>query len=310
MITNGNFTAQLLAHSRQPCGLEALSFETTYERFIHSELLTHRAFARNASSSRAIPYRSKKPGGFDMRSWIYANPALPLHMGTDKPGMQAGDLCDDPAGAQAAILEMLDQMFAASDVLVSKFKLHKEIVNRYTEPWGWIKVVITTGRAGFMNFLKLRMSPKAHPNIQRLAVNMARLYRASEPVDLREGDWHLPYIPVDQWLTIHQDLTYVGEQPKSKLLIWSGARCTWVSYNNPDKNATINDATIRHDTGVNLKHMTPMEHQLRARGDKAARGCVPGYDQYRKLIPGESCDDFDYESLLDNEYAERDYVIG
>lgn len=39
------------AHTNQ----RITTFELEYHRYIHSELMTHRQFSRNAASSRAIP---------------------------------------------------------------------------------------------------------------------------------------------------------------------------------------------------------------------------------------------------------------
>jgi hypothetical protein len=55
-----------------------------YWRAIHAELMTHRDFSRNASSSRAIPVQK-------MIDQVRNDPAGPIFWGANKPGTQAGD---------------------------------------------------------------------------------------------------------------------------------------------------------------------------------------------------------------------------
>jgi hypothetical protein len=290
-----NFRCTLLAHSINPVGDEAITFALCYERFVHAEVLTHRQFSRNASSSRAIPYAR-------MRDWILADPALPIHWGSNRSGMQSGPPVADPELARRQVFDLLGDTLGHTHQLQEQ-GLHKEVINRYLEPWSWINVVITTGRPGLMNFLNLRMTAEALPNIQRLAVTMARAYRASTPAVLGAGEWHLHYVTPDQRQTLSLDAQ----------LIWSTARCAWVSYQTVEgKVASFEQAQRRHDESIRYKHCTPLEHQLRARADHDRNGGpIPGFDQYRHLIPEESCPDFDYETLLDTVYADCDYrVVG
>lgn len=289
----GNFRCELLEHTVNPVGEEAVSYGTCYERFIHAEVMTHGAWNRNASSARAIPYER-------MKKWTMSDPALPLHLGRNQSGMQSGNQIDDPDACYRDLLQMLEGMYLSSDVLMAKYDLHKEIINRYTEPWAWINFVMTTGRPGLMNFFHLRCTKYAHPNIQRLAVTMARLYRASTPRKLAVGEWHMPFVTAEERETL-----LVPNQ-----IVWSTARCAWTSYQTVEgKKATYEQAQKRHDDCVSLKHMTPCGHQLQARGDHGRNGGqMAGYDQYRHMIPEESAKEFDF-GLLDTIYADRDFVV-
>lgn len=302
----GNFQVQLLKHSiNRNNNSEAITFGFTYERFIHAEMMTHR-WSRNYSSSRAIPTET-------MNKWIAEDPALPLHLGANKSGMQSGGQIKEVKSAYNYLKGMLEDIFYNCNFLVKEYDLHKEIVNRYTEPWGWITGVATTGRAQLMNMFNLRISRFAHPNIQRLAVNMARTYRQSTPQVLDVGQWHTPYF--DEYIpegsvTLNphdkEDRCY-SNLDLGMALTWSVARCAWVSYNNPTKDATFAKAKKRHDDCVQLKHVTPCEHQLRACSYKGV-GAVPGWESYRMMIPNESAAEFDF-GILDREYADRDYVV-
>jgi hypothetical protein len=313
-VNSGNFEVGILKHSINRANCEAISFGFVYERMIHAEVMTHR-WSRNYSSSRAIPYDSPKPDVFTMKKWIQQDPALPLHFGANKPGMQSGGLIADPNGARAALLDLLDNIFTATDAIVGRYDLHKEIVNRYSEPFGWIRGIATMGRAQLMNFFSLRCTKFAHPNIQRLAVQMARLYRKSVATPLTEGQWHTPYfndyIPEGSIIKMSDGTPGFSTLELVKPLIWSTARSAWTSYNNPTKDADFDKATKRHNDCVDLKHATPLEHQLRARSDNLTRGgLVPGYDSYRSMIPGEAASEFDFGILDDpGGYLNRDYMV-
>ncbi|HEV2643681.1 MAG TPA: hypothetical protein VGT98_13280, partial [Candidatus Elarobacter sp.] len=51
------FSARVLLDSVSPAGVRLTTMEARYPRFIHSEVMTHRVFSRNSSSSRAVPIR-------------------------------------------------------------------------------------------------------------------------------------------------------------------------------------------------------------------------------------------------------------
>lgn len=293
-IRIGNFSAKILKHSRTVLGHEAITFLVTYERFIHAEVMTHR-WSRNYSSSRAIPYAV-------MRKWTDADPALPLHFGKNQGGMQSGLIVDSPDNLRLSILEMYDETKDWADGVTGEHSPHKEIINRYLEPWGWITGVITTGKPQLMNFFNLRCSEFAHPNIQRLAVSMARLCRDSTLQELQQDDWHVPFF--DDYIPKGR----IHDSNVSRALIWSVARSAWCSYNAPEKEADFARAKVRHDDCVKFKHVSPMEHQLRARDDHDRVGLVPGYDSYRMCVPGESAGTFDF-SILDTKYKERDFIL-
>jgi hypothetical protein len=287
-----NFRCKIEAHSVNPVGDEVVTFDLCYERFIHAEFLTHASFNRNASSSRAIPFSR-------MRNWIERDPAMPLHYGSSQFGMQSGREICEVGKAQSEIGSMLNNSIENCEQLV-KYGLHKEVVNRYLEPWAWINVVASMGRPALMNFFALRMSPHAHPNMQRLAVAMARAYRASVPKRLESGEWHLPFT-----------VDLGPEHSHVQRVVWSVARSAWCSYKTVEgRVAMMADASRRHEACVRDKHMTPCGHQFRARSDHGRNGGpVAGFDQYRHMIAGESVADFDFAALLDTTYADRDFVV-
>ena len=75
-------TARIIADSMNRNGQRLTTVQARYWRAVHAELMTHRAFSRNASSSRAIPVRK-------MLAQVWGDPAGPLHWGANQAGMQA-----------------------------------------------------------------------------------------------------------------------------------------------------------------------------------------------------------------------------
>lgn len=65
-------------------GKQIATFQLRYWRAIHGELMTHRVFSRNASSSRAVPVSK-------MLAQVWNDPAGPIHWGKNQAGMQAKD---------------------------------------------------------------------------------------------------------------------------------------------------------------------------------------------------------------------------
>jgi hypothetical protein len=101
------FQAKIVLDSISPDGHRLTAVAATYPRFIHSEILTHRDRARNAASSRAIPWKKFKTGfpvlsvsesAFKpdhvaencMMGMILRDPVIPIKWGAEQKGMQAG----------------------------------------------------------------------------------------------------------------------------------------------------------------------------------------------------------------------------
>ena len=99
---------------------------------------------------------------------------------------------------------------------------HKQIVNRLTEPFQFIKVVVTATE--WDNFFKLRLHEDAQPEIHELARCMLEAMEKSEPTYLEEDEWHLPYILDGERIQV----------PLEAQKRASVGRCARVSYQNHD----------------------------------------------------------------------------
>ena len=69
---------------------------------------------------------------------------------------------------------------------------HKQIANRITEPYQFIKVVLTTTE--HENWFKLRLANDADPTVKALGEAMLKAYTEAESEVLTDKVWHTPYV--------------------------------------------------------------------------------------------------------------------
>ncbi|UZV39827.1 putative thymidylate synthase [Xanthomonas virus PB119] len=327
----------IIAHSISPEGVPLITWQLRYWRAIHAELMTHRVFSRNAGSSRARPSAtiidsvSKEPWG-------------PLHWGANQKGMQA----DQEHAAPVVIPTHLNRSYAEFLVqihgeeyselwdintfwvsaqeawhfaawlngqLAGSFDTagyHKQIVNRITEPYNYIDVVLTS--TDFANWYALRDHKDAQPEIRELASLMKEVQAHSTPEVLQPGMWHLPY--ADSANDIEEAIKFlkIGRITRDIPPAWeinellkkaSAARCARVSYKLFDgSNANFEkDLELFNQLLVSQPlHASPAEHQAtpdssewvvrddveeRVYGHPEQHGNFRGWCQHRKMLPNE-----------------------
>jgi hypothetical protein len=222
------------------------TFSIKYPRFIHAEIMTHRMFSRNASSSRAIPVKRQLDR-------IRNDPAKPVEWGKNKAGMQSSEeLTEEQARAAERIWEEACLAAIGFSERMDALNVHKQITNRIAEPFSHIAVILTGTE--WANFFSLRDHPMAQPEFQYLARRMRQEYQESEPAVLKAGEWHLPYIS-------DADCKAWGLETCIKASV---ARCARVSFLNHDGSIPdIGKDVGLHDTLVVQKplHASPAEHQ-------------------------------------------------
>ena len=233
-------------------GIRITTFELEYPRFIHSELMTHRVFSRNAASSRAIPIAK-------MNENIFANPAMPIHWGKNQAGMQAKEELDDSTKSKA----MYEWKFAKNDAVMHSERLaemgvHKQLSNRITEPFQHMKTVVTATE--WENWYELRAHPDAQPEIQELATKMWLAHIESQPQELKPCEWHLPYVHnerVELRMLYSIDNVLITLEEAKKISV---SCCAQVSYRKND--TTLDKAVAIYDKLCNMKpfHASPFEH--------------------------------------------------
>jgi hypothetical protein len=177
---------KLIKHSVSEKGKNIYTFECVYQRFAHAEIMTHRAFTRNASSSRAIPVLKL--------AWeAIKNPVGFVFWGKNKKGMSAKE---ELAGLRLKLAKFVwyttARICGVSAILLNKIGLHKQNANRLVEPFTRIKVLITTTELN--NFFALRDHKDAQPELQVIAKKMKACIKDSVPQLLKKGEWHLPYV--------------------------------------------------------------------------------------------------------------------
>lgn len=249
------------------------TLQLRYWRAIHSELMTHRVFSRNASSSRAIPVKTTL-------KQVWNEPAGPIHWGANQAGMQAhsqltgwrlklAKLGWKLAGRTACI-------FAWS---LMKVGLHKQVANRLLEPWQYISVVLTSTE--WDNFFALRCHKDAQPEFQELATAIRGAMQNSLPRERPETGvdaWHLPYITAEERKTHAIHL----------LCKMSAARCARVSYLRHDgTSSTLEEdvALFERLVGSKPAHSSPVEHQARpAEHPELTSGNFVGWLQWRQTM--------------------------
>jgi len=253
---NNMISAKVIQASRNKyTGKLIYTFELDYSRMIHSELMTHREFSRNAQSSRAVPV----PKTLEInKEWV-----RPLVWAKNQPGMSS---TEELEGIALESVKALWDASAKSAFAYSKAMadagLHKQYANRQTEGVSRIKVVVTSTE--FDNFFWLRDDPDAaQPEVVALARAMQDAMADAEVLTIGEDDWHVPYITRkinEDGCIIYLDAEF-NELTKEDAIKISASCCAQVSYRN--LNETKEKALEIYDrlfSGAK-PHLSPVEHQ-------------------------------------------------
>lgn len=252
----GQAIATVIADTISPEGKRITTFELVYPRYIHSELMTHRMFSRNASSSRATPLKVTLD---EVRN----DPVFFDFVGKNQSGMVAGEELEggDLEEFQADWNNLAEFVANEVEYMYNKYGIHKQTLNRMLEPWLRIRTLVTATE--YENFFTLRLAPDAQPEIRSLALAMKDAMDKSVPA---RGTLHVPYC---------SDFRY-GEAT-FKIAV---ARCARVSYARLDGKADDPNADIAlYDRLLKGGHFSPFEHVAVAKVGKFAN--FNGWESYR-----------------------------
>ena len=238
-------------------GKRITTFELDYPRFIHSELMTHRMFSRNAASSRAIPVDK-------MLEHIIQYPAVPVYWGKNMPGMQSKEELEGTQLAQAKLA-----WSSAVESAVSHSKemlaagLHKQYANRNTEFAQTMKTVVTATE--WDNWFELRNHGDAQNDIHELASLMHEALKKSIPMEITDKEWHVPYVTRERSI-LHGMAYYAGSATRltdEEARMISASCCAQVSYRRSDD--TLEKAKMIYDKLISSRpmHASPVEHQAK-----------------------------------------------
>ena len=296
-------------------GIRICTFILEYNRYIHSELLTHRVLSKNSSSSRAIPTSA-------IIQNIRDNPAEAVWWGKNMSGMQAKEALSGWRLKLAKLVWASARECAILGArLFNRIGLHKQLANRILEPFQNIRVVVTATE--WSNFFNLRDSPDAQPEFAALARMMKLAMEASTPTVLQPGEWHIPYVTCHRMLNgriayLQPEIaqTECVEITLEEALMISASMAAQESYRKSDPSLEKAKKIYAQLIGGAVSHSSPFEHSamameqtvwvpspkgLNGQGykymietkgithmDRAGNywsGNLRGYIQYRQLIP-------------------------
>ena len=276
------YEVKIILDSVSPDGARLTTLTAKYPRFIHAEMLTHRVFSRNTSSSRAIPMAK-------IRQQVIDDPVIPIHWGRNQPGMQASVEIGQIERHEADRLwRVACAQAVAAHRKMEDLGLHKQIANRVLEPFLWTTCLISSTTWG--NFLTLRRDKDAQPEMQKIANLIGDALDASKPV---ERTLHLPY-----WTDEDEDQIYGHTSspslPTTREIVkleklrkgTSAARCARVSYLNHEGVRDIDRDLDFAGRLVSNRHWSALEHPATAQPGQ--HGNFVGWKSYRKEFPGES----------------------
>lgn len=160
-MKNNKISAKILRHTKTPNGEELVSFLLVFPRIILPEVLNHRMFSRNTSSSRAIPLNK-------MIEVVENDCFIPLAFQKDHKGMQGteylsetNDIISEYYMARSVWIESMRTAVSKAKFLNGGDKtgfpsVTKQLCNRLLEPFMWTTMLMTTNKEGLYNFFNLR----------------------------------------------------------------------------------------------------------------------------------------------------------
>ena len=298
---------EIVADSANSFGDRLTSLVLTYPRIIHSEMMTHRMFSRNASSSRAVPVDK-------MIKAVRENTFCPFEFQKSHKGMQGSEYFTGADRQECINLWLESAELALQQAEKMKAKcISKQIINRILEPYQYYTVLITGSKEGWQNFFNLRcpsykligldeenvksrkewlekiqFSSALHPSmypktdVEWLQINKGqaeihimdlaeKIYDAvneSTPKQLQAGEWHIPMISDLESLKLSTD-------DQIKLSVGRAANTSYTVVGD-EKELTLEHAIKIHDKCVELVHSSVFEHCARAMSDEEYYSFIKG----------------------------------
>lgn len=258
-----------------------------YPRVIHAQLLTHRVFSKNSSSTRAVPLKAAI-------QQIRDNPAK--YIWTENQSGMQGKVITDPDK-----LERIKETFnnakrsaiAFARALGEKesegcLNVHKQNAGRLLEPFQNIRICLTSTE--WDNWDWLRDDKDAQGEIAELAraIKQARENTASRYYYLDKNEWHVPFV--------HRALNnrtgvmeYFHPETSRQLTIeeainLSMSICAQTSYRKEDTSDDKTNTVIDRLFSGNKVHASPSEHQATPIGFVDTTG-VGSFQEVLKLMP-------------------------
>jgi len=230
---------------------------------------------------------------------VQEDPFIPIKWMKEHKGMQGAEYFEDDAALKLMWLKARDEAIRHAEFLNMK-GLTKQLCNRLLEPFLYHKAIITGTE--WENFFALRAHNDAEIHIQELAYRMLDEYNAHTPMQLKAGEWHIPFgdkIDVQRMIDgeafsnehdgfafgLSGDIEYYIEKFKVKI---ATARCARVSYLNFEGKDDYEADIKLHDRLISSGHFSPTEHCAMAMDNSEWYGNFRGWKQYRKFLNNEN----------------------
>lgn len=253
-----NISAKVVADSISEQGQRITTFEVEAPRIVLAEINTHKAISKNCSSTRAITLAKAI-------EQVEQNGFVPLYWGEKQSGMSARN---ELSGDNLELSKLYWNRAKRSAILSVKnldlFKAHKQIAGRLLEPFQMVKQVLTA--TDWDNFFNLRIHPDAQPEILMLAYKMYKALHESTPLELKAGEWHLPYIVTThdhKGLVMYVDSlkeTHYVEYSLEEAQRISASCCAQTSYRKTDDSLGKADDIFGKLVHADVLHASPFEH--------------------------------------------------
>ena len=308
---------EIVADSINQQGNRLTSLVLTYPRIIHAEMMTHRMFSRNASSSRAVPVQK-------MIEAVKNNTFCPFEFQKAHKGMQGSEYFTDEDKEDCIKLWLESAELALQQAEKMKEKgITKQIINRILEPYQYYTVLITGSKEGWDNFFSLR-SPsyevgvnkfkskkdvldyysdepnyielKNYTDLEWLQINKGqaeihmmmlseKIYdciQESVPTQLK-NEWHIPF--EDKINELYPNLTL---EDKIKVSVGMAANTSYTIVGDGSI-ITLEKATRIHDKCKELNHSSVFEHCARSMSN----------EEYVSFIKGNLDAEIDADGYID-----------
>lgn len=272
-------TARVIADSISPTERRCTTVATRYPLVIHAEVLRHRGppgrpVSHSVRSARAVPLAAQIQA-------VSRDPFVPREFSGARKGMQGGEPLDGFADISArSTWQRAAHSAANAAAELMDADVHQQHAARLLAPFAWVDDLITAET--WANFLHLRDSEFAQPEIRELAQAIRAALEGSRPRLVAYGDWHLPYAAGSD----------VGLDQGERLDL-SAARCARVSYHGHDgrPRAIAEDLALARRLSED-GHWSPFEHQRWVTEDG-------GWETYRASFEGESGEQWPEPSHLE-----------
>lgn len=272
------YSAKVVADSIGPSGIRLISVLCSYPLMVHAEDLRHRCFSFSVASNRAIPTRL-------IIRQVIDDPVVPIWFGKNQGGMSAREELSGWRLHVARRAWLAARWPAIAIVwLMLRIGLHKQIANRILAPWQWV-TVLKTG-TDWTNFEALRIHPDAQPEMRRIAEMTRDAIAESKPVEMKVGEWHLPFSK--EYELLFGDDARDADAASRSICLMSAARCARISLLRQDERKSSKDEIAMASGLMKAGHYSPFEHQAQALATSERVANLRGWRSFRSTIPNEN----------------------